>query len=56
MYINYQLALAHNEEVRQKAALYRLAHSQRIESRFAKRLKNLFAKQPTPKKGEYGLQ
>jgi hypothetical protein len=56
MYINYQLALALNEEARQKAALYRLANSQRTQSGFAKRLQNLFAKQPAAKKGEYGLQ
>jgi hypothetical protein len=56
MYIDYRLALAINEEARQKAELQRLIKAQRGESRFAKAIQNLFSKPQAQKRGKYGLQ
>lgn len=55
-YIDYRLALALNEEARQKAALYNLAKIHRTPSRFVKMIQNLFAKSQPQKRGKYGLQ
>jgi hypothetical protein len=55
-YIDYRLALALNEEARQKAALYHLAQLHRTPSRFLRAIQNLFAKAQSQKRGKYGLQ
>ncbi len=53
-FVDYQLALALNEEARQKAALYRLVKEQRSKTTFVQRLQNLFSK--SQKRRKYGLQ
>jgi hypothetical protein len=55
-FIDYRLALALNEEARQKAALYHLVKSQRKPSKVARAIQNLFAKTQSQKHRKYGLQ
>ena len=55
-YTSYRLALATNEEARQRAAVRRLIKEHRSESKFTKALHSLFAKQPSQKRRNYGLQ